>query len=121
VADRANDRHTRPLQRSGQHSDEATRRGLHYAGSAQSEPEVVTGRQAARIVWAEYWDDLPVTRNRSKQETLALPINALALLILRDYQETGGWNSRNWMLESKQYGTARDQEIMDAWLRDGRG
>jgi hypothetical protein len=55
-----------------------------------------------------------VTWNRSKQETLALPINALALLILRDYQETGGWNSRNWMLESKQYGTARDQEIMDA-------
>jgi uncharacterized protein (TIGR02391 family) len=74
----------------------------------------VTGLQAARIVWAGYWHDLPVTWNRSKQETLALPINALALLILRDYQETGGWNSRNWMLESKQYGTARDQEIMDA-------
>jgi hypothetical protein len=30
--------------------------------------------------------------NRSKQETLALPINALALLILEDYATGGGWN-----------------------------
>jgi hypothetical protein len=35
---------------------------------------------------------IPVTWSLSKQETLALPINAFALLILRDYQANEGWN-----------------------------
>jgi uncharacterized protein (TIGR02391 family) len=52
-----------------------------------------------------------VTWSLSKQETLALPINALALLILGDYRASQGWNWRNWMLESHQFGTGRDPEI----------
>jgi uncharacterized protein (TIGR02391 family) len=59
-----------------------------------------------------------VTWNRSKQETLALPINALALLILRNYQSKSGWNWRNWMIESEHYGTARDPEV-NAALAEG--
>jgi hypothetical protein len=48
----------------------------------------------------------------SKQETLALPTNAPALMLLEDYQATEGYNWRNWMHESHQYGTgsrSRDQ------------
>ncbi len=55
--------------------------------------------------------------NRSNQEILALPINALALLILEDYKAGGGWN---WMRASEQQGTARDREISAA-LAEGWG
>lgn len=55
----------------------------------------------------------------TKVETLALPTDALALLILRDYAPEG-WNWRNWMLESKEYGTARDPEVITA-LSEGWG
>ncbi|MDQ3764449.1 MAG: TIGR02391 family protein [Actinomycetota bacterium] len=58
--------------------------------------------------------------NRSKQETLALPINALALLILEDYKAGGGWNWQNWMRASEQQGTAREREISAA-LAEGWG
>lgn len=46
-----------------------------------------------------------------KAETLALPIDALALLILRDYKAGDGWNWQNWMRSAEQLGTARDREI----------
>lgn len=52
--------------------------------------------------------------SRSKQETLALPVDALALLILRDYDQVRGWNWHTWMSESEHNGTARDQETKDA-------
>jgi uncharacterized protein (TIGR02391 family) len=52
--------------------------------------------------------------SRSKQETLSLPVDALALLILRDYKVTGGWNWNNWMLEAQAHGTARDTEVSNA-------
>ena len=52
--------------------------------------------------------------SRSKQDTLVLPVSALALLILGDYKATSGWNWHNWMLESKSYGTAVDQQVQDA-------
>lgn len=61
-----------------------------------------------------------MTWNRSKQETLALPINTLALLILEDYQAGEGWNWQNWMRGSEQHGTARDREISAA-LAEGWG
>lgn len=51
---------------------------------------------------------------RSKQETLALPVSALALLILGDYKTTSGWNWNNWVLDSKSNGTAADQQVQDA-------
>jgi hypothetical protein len=51
---------------------------------------------------------------RSPQDTLMLPIDALALLILQDYQETRGWNWHNWILESQQHGTASDPQISEA-------
>jgi hypothetical protein len=60
-----------------------------------------------------------VTWNRSREETLALPINALALLILKNYQSKRGWNWRNWMKESEHYGTARDPEINAALAEVG--
>ncbi|WP_406635835.1 TIGR02391 family protein [Amycolatopsis sp. WGS_07] len=46
-----------------------------------------------------------------KVQTLALPIDALALLILRDYKEGDGWNWQNWMRVAEQQGTAADREI----------
>lgn len=58
--------------------------------------------------------------NRSKHETLGLPINALALEILKDYASGGGWNWQNWMRASEQHGTARDPEISAA-LAEGWG
>ena len=53
-------------------------------------------------------------------ETLKLPIDALAVLVLKDYVEGDGWNWQNWMRESEQYGTARDPRISlalsEAWV-----
>jgi hypothetical protein len=46
---------------------------------------------------------------RTKQETLALSINALALLILQDDIASGGWNWQKWMRDSEQHGTGRGQ------------
>jgi uncharacterized protein (TIGR02391 family) len=57
--------------------------------------------------------------SRSKQETLSLPINSLALLILQDYHGRE-WNWQNWMRASEKYGTARDFEI-NAALAEGWG
>jgi uncharacterized protein (TIGR02391 family) len=56
--------------------------------------------------------------NKSRAETLALPINALALLILADYKASQGWNWQNWMRGAEQQGTARDKEI-NAALGEG--
>jgi hypothetical protein len=47
----------------------------------------------------------------SKAETLALPIDALALLILRSYRDGNGWNWQNWMRGAEQHGTASDSAI----------
>jgi uncharacterized protein (TIGR02391 family) len=55
-----------------------------------------------------------VTWTRSRADTLALPIDALALLILRDYDATDGWNWQNWMRVAEQQGTAHDPEISGA-------
>ena len=49
---------------------------------------------------------------------MALPVDALALLILDDYRNGGGWNWQNWMRESEQYGTAADADI-NAALSEG--
>lgn len=51
---------------------------------------------------------------RSRQDTAELPIDALALLVLKDYVDGNGWNWQNWMIESAQDGTARDAEIAQA-------
>lgn len=59
--------------------------------------------------------------NRSKQETLGLPINALALLILKGFKSVRGWNWQNWMRESEQSGTARDQRSARRWRKAGAG
>ncbi len=50
---------------------------------------------------------------RSKQATLGLPVDALALLILEDYA-SAGWNWSSWMGEAKHLGSAVDQETQDA-------
>ena len=55
---------------------------------------------------------------RSNADTLELPIDALALLILRDYESAGGWNWQNWMREAEQQGSARDPAI-NAALSEG--
>ena len=56
---------------------------------------------------------------RGREDTVELPIDALALLVLQDYVAGNGWNWQNWMRESEQYGTARDPEIglalSEAW------
>jgi len=62
-----------------------------------------------------------VVWNRSKQATLGLPVDALALLILQDYASEG-WNWSSWMSEARHYGSAADQQMQDvlaegwAWL-----
>lgn len=57
--------------------------------------------------------------NRSREDTLELPIDALAILVLQDYVAGNGWNWQNWTRESEQYGTAQDREIglalSEAW------
>lgn len=61
-----------------------------------------------------------MTWTRNKQETLGLPIDALALLILQDYKSGHGWNWQNWMRGAEQQGTARDPDI-NAALAEGWG
>src|SRR5664280_987368 len=63
---------------------------------SRSSAEVRNETGTARII--------DVVWSRSKQDTLVLPVSALALLILGDYKATSGWNWHNWMLESKSYG-----------------
>ncbi len=55
-----------------------------------------------------------MTWDKSREETLGLPIDALALLILRDYKASNGWNWQNWMWEAEQHGTARDPHVIVA-------
>ena len=45
-----------------------------------------------------------MTWTRGAAETTALPIDALALLVLKDYKSSGGWNWQNWMRGSEQRG-----------------
>lgn len=52
-----------------------------------------------------------MTWNRNREETIELPIDALAVLILKDYVDGGGWNWQSWMRESEQHGTGSDPEI----------
>jgi hypothetical protein len=43
-----------------------------------------------------------VAWSRSRKDTIELPIDALALLVLQDYVAGNGWNWQNWMRESEQ-------------------
>jgi hypothetical protein len=60
-----------------------------------------------------------VAWTRSREDTIELPIDALALLVLEDYVAGNGWSWQNWMPGSEQHGTARDPEIglvlSEAW------
>lgn len=57
--------------------------------------------------------------SRAADETVALPVDALAVLVLCDYKSTDGWNWQNWMRESESFGTARDPRVggalSEAW------
>lgn len=46
--------------------------------------------------------------------TLAMPINTLAMEILRDFKTQGGWNRDNWIKESQQSGTAKSDAVARA-------
>jgi hypothetical protein len=59
-----------------------------------------------------------MTWSMSKADTLALPIDALAILILKSYEAAGGWNWQNWMRGAEQYGNASDPDI-NAALGEG--
>lgn len=48
---------------------------------------------------------------RSARDTTALPIDALALLVLADYKASDGWNWQNWMRGAEQYGTGSDPDV----------
>lgn len=37
---------------------------------------------------------------RSREDTVELPVDALAILMLQDYVAVNGWNWQNWMRES---------------------
>ena len=60
-----------------------------------------------------------VAWTRSREDTIELPIDALALLVLQDYVAGNEWNWQNWMRGSEQHGTAHDPEISlalsEAW------
>jgi uncharacterized protein (TIGR02391 family) len=61
-----------------------------------------------------------MTWTRGRDDTLPLPIDALALLILEDYKSSSGWNWQNWMRGAEQRGTARDP-LISAALAEGWG
>lgn len=61
-----------------------------------------------------------VAWTKNQQQTLALPIDALALEILQDFKAVDGWNRHNWLAESQHYGTASDVAIAAA-LSEGWG
>lgn len=69
---------------------------------------------------------MPMSWRHPDDVTLSLPISELALEVLRDFKQSSGWNRRNWMLESEQWGTLRSKEAKRAlgeawaWL-DSRG
>ncbi len=48
------------------------------------------------------------------EATLTMPINSLAMEILRDYKQSGGWNRDNWMKESAQWGSAGSRDVQRA-------
>jgi len=62
---------------------------------------------------------LDMAWNQSREDTIELPIDALAVLVLQDFVAGSGWNWQNWMRESEQHGTANDPEISlalsEAW------
>ena len=76
------------------------------------------GERPLASSWVACWPDHPRDMDSVKPETLAPPINTLALA-LREYQANEGWSWRNWMLESHRHGTARDQEISAAVAEGG--
>src|SRR4029453_15191652 len=49
-----------------------------------------------------------VAWTRSREDTIELPIDALALLVLQDYVAGNEWNWQNWMRGAEQHGTAHD-------------
>jgi uncharacterized protein (TIGR02391 family) len=59
-----------------------------------------------------------VAWQHSVDATLAMPINTLAMEILRDFSD-GGWNRDSWIKESQQYGTAQgrgmERALSEGW------
>ena len=49
-----------------------------------------------------------------------MPINTLAMEILRDFSH-GDWNRDSWIKESQQSGTAQGREMEQALSEAGRG
>src|SRR4051794_23449548 len=47
------------------------------------------------------------------ETTEALPVDALALLVLDNYRQADGWNYCNWLVEQQQYSGLR-KEALDA-------
>lgn len=43
--------------------------------------------------------------------TLTMPINSLAIEILRDFKASNGWNRDSWIKESQQWGTAQGRDV----------
>jgi|GEM_PF-700968 len=83
----------------------------------------LSGHDDSLVEWTNHrgaGHDHRMVWTRSNVETLALPIDALALLILHDYKSAGGWNWQNWMRGSEQQGTASDQGVSAA-LAEGWG
>jgi hypothetical protein len=81
--------------------------------SAGSPSHVLSSHTGPLAQWVS------MTWTRSRKDTIELPIDALALLVLEDYVAGNGWNWQNWMRGSEQHGTARDPGISlalsEAW------
>jgi hypothetical protein len=59
-----------------------------------------------------------VTWSLSDQQILVLPLDELALAVLRDAQDRGTWNWRNWMLETQHQravGAPATEALAEAW------
>jgi hypothetical protein len=50
-----------------------------------------------------------MTWRLSDPQTQALPVNELAMEILRDFSAEGGWNRHSWLNEAAQLDAARDK------------
>jgi hypothetical protein len=61
-----------------------------------------------------------VTWHLTDEQTQALPLNELALEILRDFASGGGWNRHNWLNEAAQFGAAKRKESLRS-LAEGWG
>jgi len=70
--------------------------------------------------WSWPWqDNLHMAWKHPEDATLTMPINSLAMEILRDFEASSGWNRDNWIKVSQQRGTVQgrgmERALSEGW------